>query len=230
MDGVQPRPDIVRAIRRSREARAAVRSRRWRAIAITTVLAVALAGAGTFSIAGLTGRGVVHAAMNQAKSLADLLDQRSPGARSQGELIKTKHARALAKRRMAALPKAHQPPVASPKVNMPDLAQLLESPPPLAPVSLDQPFPLTEISSPPPPAAIFAPPPGGGGIIIPPGGGGGGSVTFPTDLPREPVTPPSAVPEPGTWATMLFGFGLMGWRVRAIRRPRAAQQKVLLQR
>ena len=227
MDGAQLKPDIVRAIRRSREARAAMRSRRWRAIAITAAIAMALAGAGTFSIVGLAGSDVVHAAISQAKSLADLLDQRSPGTRTKGELIKTKHARALAKQRMAARPKAHQPPVVPTKVNMPDLAQLLESPPPLSPVSLDQPLPLTAISSPPPLAAIIAPPPGGGGIVIPPGGGGGGPVTFPTELPHVPVTPPSAVPEPATWAMMLLGFGLIGWRVRAARRPAASLKRTV---
>lgn len=196
-----------------------MRSRRRRAIAIVGGLAVALGGAATLTVAGLNTSNVVHAAMNRAKSLAELLDQRSPGARSEGELTKTKHARALAKQRMAAGPKVHQPAALAPKVSMPDIAQLLESPPPLAPVSLGQPLPLTAISSPPPLAAIIAPPPGGGGVVIPPGGGGG-PATFPTELPREPVTPPSAVPEPATWAMMLLGFGLIGWRVRAVhRRP-----------
>jgi hypothetical protein len=191
-----------------------MRLRRWRAIAIIGGLAAALAGAGTLTIAGLNGSNVVHEAVSRAKSLADLLDQRSPGARTEGELTKTKHARALARKRMAAGPKAHQPTAPAPKVNMPDIAQLLESAPPLAAVSLDRPLPLEAISSPPPLAAIIAPPPGGG-IVIPPGGG---PVTFPTELPREPVTQPSAVPEPATWAMMLLGFGLIGWRVRAVYR------------
>ena len=210
-------PDIAGAIRRSRDIRAAMRSRRRHGIAITVGIAAALIGAGVFSVGGLNGSDVVQAAVSQAKSLAELLDQRSPGKRTQGELTKTKHARVLAKRRMAAAPKVHQPPAAPQKVNMPDIAQLLASPPPLAPVSLAQPLPLTEISSPPPLAAIIAPPPGGGGVVSPPGSGGG-PVTFPTELPREPVTPPSAVPEPATWAMMLLGFGLIGWRVRTVRR------------
>jgi hypothetical protein len=57
-----------------------------------------------------------------------------------------------------------------------------------------------------------SPPGGGGGTVSPPGGGG--PVTLPTSEPREPLTPPSAVPEPGTWALMLLGFGLVGWRIR----------------
>jgi len=28
------------------------------------------------------------------------------------------------------------------------------------------------------------------------------------------VVPPPAVPEPGTWAMLLLGFGLMGWSLR----------------
>jgi hypothetical protein len=45
---------------------------------------------------------------------------------------------------------------------------------------------------------------GGGG-----GGGGGGSPPV-----AQFTAPPPAVPEPGTWMTMLFGFGAMGWLLR----------------
>jgi hypothetical protein len=36
-----------------------------------------------------------------------------------------------------------------------------------------------------------------------------------------PVITPQAVPEPGTWALMLLGFGLIGWILR--RRPHREQ-------
>jgi hypothetical protein len=38
----------------------------------------------------------------------------------------------------------------------------------------------------------------------------------------ETLTP--AVPEPGTWAMMILGFGFVGWRLR---RAKAAGQKTL---
>src|SRR5258707_712652 len=58
----------------------------------------------------------------------------------------------------------------------------------------------------------------------PPPGDGGGPVRFPTSEPREELSP-SAVPEPGTWAMMLFGFGMIGWRVRR-RRPAPFARRV----
>jgi hypothetical protein len=73
----------------------------------------------------------------------------------------------------------------------------------------------------------LAPPPTLGAILAsapgdqaftPPGGGGGGAVRYPTEQPRAELPPSSAVPEPGTWAMMLTGFGLIAWRVRR-RRP-----------
>src|SRR5437588_655277 len=56
-------------------------------------------------------------------------------------------------------------------------------------------------------------PAGGGGG----GGGAGGRITFPTAEPKEALP----VPEPGTWATMLFGLGLIGWRIRRGRKAGA---------
>jgi hypothetical protein len=69
-----------------------------------------------------------------------------------------------------------------------------------------------------PSSIALATPPSLGGIVTtppwggPPGGGGSPPASFPT--PQLPVKVPSAVPEPGTWATMLLGFALVGWRVR----------------
>jgi len=206
MHGDKHQRDVARAIRRSRKARAAMRARRRRT-ALVGVLAVALAGAGTFFVTGVTGSDLAHAAVSQAKSLTDLLDARSPGERTEAQLTKTKRARALAKHRVGPAAVHRQP-----SKQMVELAQLLTSQP-LAPVSLEQPLPLSAISSPTPLQTII------GGGVMPPGGGGGGPVTFPTTQPRQVITGPSAVPEPGTWATMLLGFGFIGWRMRRARRP-----------
>jgi len=158
------------------------------------------------------GGDAVQAAVAKAQSLADLIGQRSPGQRTTAQLTKTKHARALAKSR------------ARPHVDVPSPGELAKVllPPPSPEVALDlaPPLRLASLTMPPPAAAFILPPSGGGGggVISPPGGGGGGGVTPPgTDTfpnePREPVVP-SAVPEPGTWALMLLGFGLVGWRAR----------------
>jgi PEP-CTERM motif len=151
---------------------------------------------------------VVASVSDQARDLADLLGQRSPGTRTQAEL--TKHARIAAKTRTQPKPAPHQPAADAPKTA--ELVDLLS--PPLAPVAL-----VAEGLAPPiaPPATLNAIV--GSTPVVPtstPPTNGGGPVHFPTSEPRDNV-PPSAVPEPGTWAMMLFGFGVIGWRMR--RRP-----------
>lgn len=210
MTRVDTKPDIARAIRRSRRTRAALAARRRRSAAIAALVAVSLAGAGTWSIGALTGADMVQAAVTQAKSLADLLGQRSPGERTVALLTKTKRAKPLARLHQVAGPPAKKQPALAPKVNMSDIGRLLQGPPPPLPVSPP------ELGSLSPPIAL-ATPPSLGGIVVPPSSGsppGGGSppASFPTPPPK--ILVPSAVPEPGTWATMLLGFALIGWRVR----------------
>jgi len=213
MTRVDTKPDIARAIRRSRRTRAALVARRRRLAAVAALLAVSLAGAGTWSIGALTGTDMVEAAVTQAQSLGDLLGRRSPGERTEALLTKSKHAKPLARQHRAGAPPAQKQPAAAPKVNMTDVARLLQAPPPdfgspPAPLALLTPPSVGEIVAPPPGAS----PPG----VSPPGSGsppGGGSP--PPSFPTPPkITVPSAVPEPGTWATMLLGFALVGWRVR----------------
>ena len=163
------------------------------------------------SLASLGGADLAQAAVSRAKSLVDLLDQRSPGARTEAELTKTKQAKeALADRETAVVPK--------------NLAEVLAPPvPALIPVDIDTAAPITELASALPPGIILAPPPGGietppgGGVITPPGGGG-------HTPPPPPPPPPPPLPEPGTWMTMILGFGLIGW---VLRREKAAGRRRL---
>lgn len=175
------------------------------------LFALALTGGGLWTIGAVTGNDMVEAAVTKAQSIADLIAHRSPGARTEGQLTKTKHARVLAKQHIA--PTMHALPATA--VKLPQTAQVFEGTP-LVPASVDleKPVPLAELA---------APPPTLGGIIVPGSGsppGGSPPATFPGPEPKQPITPPSAVPEPDTWALMLLGFGLVGWRVRQAKRAK----------
>jgi hypothetical protein len=176
------------------------------------------------SIFGVNPSDAVEAATKQAKTLADLIDQRSPGERTSAELTKLKKAHHAAAR---VHPKVAMTAPVSPTALA--LAKLLLPPPEavetIAPVALlgaGPPPTLGGIVSP-PGEGIFPPPGGGnlpppGGTTTPPGGtttppGDGGHVTIPKDEPRD-IIPVAPVPEPGTWATMLLGFALIGWQLR----------------
>ena len=122
------------------------------------------------------------------------------------ELIKTKHKKELTDREEVA-----------------DVLTPPESA--LVPVDVDA-APVNELAAVfPPPGELSAPPggdatPPGGGIVTPPGHHGHAPP------PPPPPPPPPALPEPGTWMTMIFGFGLAGWQLR---RSRAAEQLRLSQ-
>jgi hypothetical protein len=205
---------VSRAARRSRAFRARLERRRRRWVLLATGAAIVLALGFEFAVASFGGISVAEAAVSQAKSLVDLLDQRSPGARTAGELTKTKGKRiALGDREWA-------PTAAVPK----NLAAVLAPPTPEV-ASVDVGVPIAALGPivPPPPGEILLPPPGGGVIVTPPGGGAvvppgggdtppGGGDNPPPGPPNSP--PPPAVPEPGTWMTMILGFGLVGWMLR----------------
>lgn len=220
----KPSLAVQRAVRRSRSVRAAMQRRRRRAFALAASASLAVGVPLVWSIGPWTGGDLVEAAVSSAKSLAELLDQRSPGDRTQSALTKTKRVHAAAKlHALPGLPAVTAQPNAVPA----ELAAILSSPPApaLVPVGLvaDQSF----MTPPPSLGAIFASAPGGSGpgdspIASP--GDTPGPVSFPASEPRETVPVPSAVPEPGTWAMMLVGFGLIGWRVR---RRRAARPRRL---
>lgn len=219
-------PNVERAIRRSRNARAAMRRRRVRNIALSAFLSAALAGAGIYAVDNLTGNDMVHAAVSQAKSLAELLGQRSPGGRTEGQLTKTKHARALAKQRMGPRAQKQLPvsPASPLKNTIPGLAELLVGPGPIAHVEAVHPFPEIATNSPPSFGVIVNSPPGSTVTLTPPGGGGEIPLVTPPSTPNK-IVPTSPLPEPGTWATMLLGFALIGWRAR---RERAAGRASLV--
>jgi hypothetical protein len=200
--------NVSKAIARSRAVRAsAVRRRRRRFLLAACVATVA--GAPIAWFMAEPAAAVVASVSDQARDLADLLGQRSPGTRTQAEL--TKHARIAAKTRAQPKPAPHQPAADAPKT-----AQLVDllSTPPLAPVAVVAEGLAPPMATPPTLNAIVGSTP----VITSstPPTDGGSPVHFPTSEPRDNV-PPSAVPEPGTWAMMLFGFGLVGWRMR--RRP-----------
>lgn len=203
-----PSRAVSRAVRRSRAVRASFKRRRRRAFLIATCAAAALGIPLAWSVAADPAAEMVAAAVQQAQDLAELMSQRSPGARTAAELTKTKHTRAAARLRTqpgGARPAGHAvPPIAETPT---DLATILQSP--AVPVGLTAPGGSSPLTPPPTLGAIFAAAPGAG-LTTP--GQNSGPATYPTAQPREAV--PSAVPEPGTWAMMLTGFGLIGWRLR----------------
>lgn len=181
-------------------------------VALAVALASPLLISGTAWSAGL----------ERAAGALALLDQRSPGERINGKLIKTKRRAASPEQVVErALGKVFPPERVLPASEdaLPSPADVLDSlvargPPELA--SGDPKGPLTNGA-----LAAFVPPTavrggggsGGGGVAGPTGPGGGDPGT-----PGVPGTPtphiPPAVPEPGTWATMILGMGLCAWSLR----------------
>ena len=157
--------------------------------------------------------------IQSVKTVAAMLTERSPGERPEGALanLKPKRQPGLHER---ALPKIRGP------LAPPTVYEALVGTPPNPFVTPPPTAPLYNNLAGGPPETI--PPtgtpgsPGGPPIlsnIPPPGGGGGFSPPVTQATPEVPVTPVAPVPEPGTWATMLFGFALIGL---ALRHRRAA--------
>lgn len=178
-------------------------------IALSLLLVIALAG--SVSIATFSGTDFASAAIARAKSLIELINQRSPGQRTKGLLTKIKHKRVL--RHERALPKIIASLPFPPFEHQPALIDLVGAPPLLVPAAFDNSLPPFE----------EAPPPGSGPpVILPPGEGlpvGPPIVSQPppTSPPPPNLPPPTSpppVPEPATWITMLLGFGLLGLMIR----------------
>lgn len=195
--------NVSRAVARSRAVRAGVARRRRRAAMLALCFAT-LAGAPVAWFMAEPVAAVAASAADQVRDLADLIGQRSPGTRTQAEL--TKHARAATKARPKTTAAAHEPVPQGPKTA--ELVDLLQ--PPVEPVSIVAEN-LPPLAPPPTLNAILAPPAIDVSFTPP---GDGGIAHIPTSEPRENLPPESAVPEPGTWAMMLIGFGLIAWRSR----------------
>lgn len=151
--------------------------------------------------------------LSSLPSALAILAERSPGERTTAELTKLKKRRlaaTAAKPRERALGKIFTPtPSALFKALTPTTELALAPVADFVPTSLAPtgiPGFLTPAAEGPP--AVVSTGPGGGG-----GGGGGTTTTPPGDVP----TVPSAVPEPGTWATMLLGFAMLGFAFRSRR-------------
>ena len=191
---------------RARHVRRVMRRRRRRARrSLMLVSSGALAAAVTtaISVASLSGIDVAAAAADKARSIADLFAQRSPGERTAAVLTKTKHkySAVLAERSVPEVP-----------VIPPLLAEALLPAQPLPEL------PELELAQAGPPIpSIFIP---GGAVIFPPGPPGP-----PGPPPPPPPPPPPAVPEPGTWATMIVGFAIAGMQLR---RRRAVEPAISL--
>jgi len=192
---------LIRHLRRRRR-RVVQRQRRRRMLGSAAAVAIALTCA--LGVASFTGTDLAGAAATRAQSLMDLLAKRSPGQRTESQLTKTKSHHQLAEV------------VRAPAVEAPvNLAELVAPEAAIAPVDLGAPPHGLDILPLQPPGIIVFPPPGSG----PPGGGGPPGCCGPGSPPGPPSNPPPpAVPEPGTWMTMLAGFGLIGWILRR-RRP-----------
>lgn len=202
--------------------RAAQLRGRLGAAALVAVLTTSLA-ADVWTIRELRTHDVADAAIARSQGLTDLMAARSPGARTEGQLIKTKHAEETNNRRVLGEERpesSRHKPVPARTVTRAtlDVAQSLEAAPLLLPpAALELPQPLAELGAESlTPSGVLIP---GSGSAPPPSGSP--SPTFPGPGPQQPVPRPSAVPEPQTWTMMLLGFALVAWRVRRGRHGRA---------
>lgn len=208
-------------------------SRRNRVIAVLVAAALALGIGYSVSkrseIADFFGRasGELTKAAKAAGSVplaerfAALINQRSPGERTAGELSSTKRRYAQVATRTRPQQRAlgkTRPGLPAPFVEALTAPPVVEVP---VPVPAESAFsPLAE--SPPVSVPVSTPPFIGGGCCS-----GGGGTPPPTTPPTTPPIPPEvpAVPEPSTWLTMILGFYLCAV---ALKKQRVANRRTQL--
>lgn len=199
----------------------------WRrkALALALMPALALPFAGV--VAGSQGGQVtpaVSAMAIKALSVMALLDLRSPGTRTAGQLTSSKpvQARALPRMRSVAPPAQGPQQRALGKIFPPLTAAIPGSdlvvpfPSPVA-FNFDD-LPSAALGTAIPSALSSAAGPFG---VTPGGGGGGGGGGASPEQPGAVIVdlPVTAVPEPSTWFMMIVGFGLCGLLLRRSRSP-----------
>jgi hypothetical protein len=178
--------------------------------------------------ASTVGEGLLNAGVAAARNAVNVMEERSPGERTQASMTKGKP-RIDVDRVARALPRIRDARAsAAPPATVQALPGAVAAPPAealpgfVAPAAVAGPVGLADA-----PGGGFIG--GPGGFFLPPGGGGGGGgIIVPPARPTEetpvtpPVTPPvgtAPVPEPANWAMMILGFAVAG---AAARRQREA--------
>ena len=159
----------------------------------------------------------------QEPDVGNVMEQRSPGQRVEGKLMKTKGKTLIPPPKvLAESTPAVAPPVAAVAPAATPLAALI-------PAAAASPFN---------PAFLIPLIPAGCAVLCD-GGGGGNTPTAsppppsppppsppppspPPPPPSPPPPPPPPIPEPGTWMMMTVGFGLVGTALRRRRRKNGA--------
>jgi hypothetical protein len=171
---------------------------------MVAVAALTTATAAALSVASFWGVDLASPAAAATRNFLDEIRDRSPGARTDAQLTKTKHrsSQVLAEREALAaiLPTLYAPPLEA------FTAPPLTSGAVLAPPEVSMPAPLPAKLGGPGTPFSFAPPGGGGGPSGPP-------QQPPASVPQQP----QAALEPGTWMMLILGFGLIGWILRRAR-------------
>ena len=155
---------------------------------------------------------------NPFESMLEAISGRSPGQRTQAALTKLRRATLARAPHERALGKVVHPRIVGAPPTLftpPEEAATLENA-----FLPDVPSGVSELSALP---SVVVPTFGPPQIILPVGGLPGGGITAPP--PSIIETPIAAVPEPGTWISMLIGFAFIG---AALRRQRQSKSGAIL--
>jgi len=212
--GAQGRVESGRRYSASRRSDSRIRRRRRGIVAGVAALSLSLIATATLET--YSGADLARAAVQRAKSFVELMQQRSPGKRTKGQLAINKRKASL--RHERALPKVVAGVSILPPNLTPPLFDFVAPPLPMRMASLEAvPIGPLAFTGGPPPLFPFT---GAPGILIPPNAPTDTPTVTPTVTNPPPVITPLAVPEPATWAMMILGFSLMGWQTRRVRAER----------